>query len=268
MTIDPRTTHRAWPFAITRSVRTGFRIVVAPDFLVEAKQHSLLADAAGGEVSDEVVYRREYHDRGAERLWLLYRVVYLKKEDVGLGDEFDRRDRRTPLIEGLVLRTRPGFEATGELFALVHEACLSTVREFYLEDSGTFPVHRSEELPEVPDTGQPLRIKDQAPYVSERNLEAALPGRRLQPHPAAKPARVGGTPGAPRRTDDGRPGPVRDGAGAGHRDQEAAPVREGVGSGAAPAADGRRQHRASWLIPALATVAVVLAVLLLVCLLH
>ncbi|MFE3017576.1 hypothetical protein [Streptomyces sp. NPDC059256] len=184
----------AWPFAITRSVRTGFRIVVAPDFLVEAEQHDLLSDAAGGTVSEDVVYRREFRDRGAVRLWLLYRVVYLRGGDVGRDDDFDRHTRRTPLIEGVVYRSGPGPDATDAFFTLLHDLCLPTVRAFYLADSATFPLHRS--LPiAAAGTGRTLRVEAQTPYLSERNVQAALRGRHPRPDgpvlPTQEEARVG-----------------------------------------------------------------------------
>ncbi|MEU5399130.1 hypothetical protein ABZ348_07510 [Streptomyces sp. NPDC005963] len=187
----------AWPFAITRSVKTGFRIVVAPDFLVDAEQHHLLSDAAGGTVSEDVVYRREFRDRGAVRLWLLYRVVYLRGGDVGLDDDFDRHTRRTPLIEGVVYRSGPGPEATDAFFTLLHELCLPTIRAFYLEDSSSFPLYRS--LPiAAAGTGRTLRVEAQTPYLSERNVQAALRGRHPRSDgpflPSQEEARVG--PGA------------------------------------------------------------------------
>ncbi|MFJ4982341.1 hypothetical protein ACIP9H_00890 [Streptomyces sp. NPDC088732] len=268
MATDRHEPEQGWPFAITRSVRTGFQIVVAPDFLVDSGQHDLLADAAGGEVSDDAVYRREYRDRGSDRLWLLYRVVYLKGDDVGQGDDFDRHDRRTPLIEGVVCRTRPGIAPTDELFASLHALCTPTLRRFYLEDSEIFPVHGRGPI-DLPEAGRTLQVEEQNPYESERNLEAALRGRHPQPRPlptgeayegagdATGLARPGGAAG-------GGAGPVRHGADAGHGGQGAGQGRRIDAEPVTDHSGGRRRGGPSALITGLAVVVVVLLIVLLV----
>jgi hypothetical protein len=175
-------------------------------------------------VSGEHAYLREYRDRGSVGLWLLYRIVYLAREDVGGDDSFEAQNRRTPLIEGVVCRSRPQFDATGELFAAVHELCRPAVRDFYTEDSETFPVHRCESLrapvPAEPAAGHVLPVVQKNPYVSERNLQVALRGHHPRPLrepaptvrtsvPAAGSAGLGGAGGPHGR---GR-GALRDGQG-------------------------------------------------------
>ncbi|MFH8746844.1 hypothetical protein ACH4GK_15905 [Streptomyces rimosus] len=230
----PRT-QEVWPFAITRSVNTGFRIVVAPGFLVLYDQHHLLADVAGGDVSDEHVYLREYRDHGTQSLWLLYRVVYLLGADVGQDGEFALHgSRRTPLVEGVVCRDRPS-GATGELFETVRRNCAEPLRLFFTSDSGTYPVHPSEPVEAVLDDGSPLRVEEEPAYRSERNVQAALQGRR---HPPATSWHVGrdgvraGTAGeraAARRPGDGRTGAAAAGAGADRGRGAGARLRRRVG---------------------------------------
>ncbi|MFI2367991.1 hypothetical protein [Streptomyces sp. NPDC018833] len=173
---------KVWPFALTRSVNTGFRIVVAPDFLVDADRQFLLHDVADGDTSDDVVYVREYRGHGSQRLWLLYRVVYLKASDVGLDGEYAMSGpRRTPLIEGVVCRRRPERPttlATEELFADVHRRCGVAVREFFEADTVTHPVSRSQEL-SPPATGRSMSTVEQKPYLAEGSSPtAAFDGRR------------------------------------------------------------------------------------------
>ncbi|PJE99532.1 hypothetical protein CUT44_03165 [Streptomyces carminius] len=209
---------RVWPFVITRSVRTGFRIVVAPDFLLDVGQHHLLADVASGEVSDEVVYLREYRDKGDDSLWLLYRIGYLRGADIGREEEYVLHgSRRTPLIEGVVCRTRPDFDATGELLTRVHRTCAEAVRSFFEADSEDHPVHGGAEFG-VPEAGRgagrALPVEEQGPYHSGRNIQAALQGRHPRPcSPKLTPVPLPGTApgtavpsGAGQRTAAGGPG--------------------------------------------------------------
>ncbi|MEV5597142.1 hypothetical protein [Streptomyces sp. NPDC052496] len=224
----PGPTQEFWPFAITRSVHTGFRIVVAPGFLVRYDQHHLLADVTGGDVSDDHVYLREYRDQGTLSLWLLYRVVYLRGADVGQGGEFALHgSRRTPLVEGVVCRNRPS-GATGELFGTVRRVCAEPLRLFFTSDSGTYPVHPSEPVDAVPGDGSPLRVEEEPAYRSARNVQAALQGRR---HPPATSWSVGhdgvrvGT--ARERVTARRPGDSRTGAAAAGADAD-----RGRGAGA------------------------------------
>ncbi|WHM40029.1 hypothetical protein [Streptomyces sp. BPTC-684] len=183
--MDDDMTHAAlqkvWPFALTRSVNTGFRIVVAPDFLVDADRQFLLHDVADGDISDDVVYVREYQGHGSQRLWLLYRVVYLKASDVGLDGEYAMSGpRRTPLIEGVVCRRqpeRPTTLATEELFADVHRSCGVAVREFFEADIVTHPVSRSQEL-SPPASGRSMPTVEQKPYLAEGSTPTTPEGRR------------------------------------------------------------------------------------------
>ncbi|MER5572672.1 hypothetical protein [Streptomyces massasporeus] len=176
---------QVWPFALTRSVNTGFRIVAAPDFLVDEGRYSLLHDVTAGDPTDDAVYRRECRGRESESLCLLYRVVYLKASDVGLDGEYAMSGpRRTPLIEGVVFRTPPGPSATQELFAEVHRRCGTDVRAFFLADSTT---HRVSPLSsfDAPETGENVRVLDLDPYITEGSSPTAREGR----HPS-RPRRL------------------------------------------------------------------------------
>ncbi|GGQ78616.1 hypothetical protein [Streptomyces pilosus] len=153
-----------WPFAITRSVNTGFRVVAAPDFLVDAHRHALLHDVTEGEPTEDAVYRREYRGAGAVPLFLLYRIVHLKAADVGRDGEYAMSGpRRTPLIEGVVCRTPSGPPATRELFDEVHRRCVADVRAFFDADTAARPVTPCPSF-EAPETGETLRIEDLDPY--------------------------------------------------------------------------------------------------------
>ncbi|MET7850149.1 hypothetical protein AB0D78_34135 [Streptomyces avermitilis] len=169
---------QVWPFALTRSVNTGFRIVAAPDFLVDEGRYSLLHDVTAGDPTDDAVYRREYRVRGSESLCLLYRVVYLKASDVGLDGEYAMSGpRRTPLIEGVVCRTPPKPAATQELFAEVHRRCAADVRAFFEADTTTHPVSPFPSF-DAPETGESVRVVDLDPYLTEGSTETAREGRR------------------------------------------------------------------------------------------
>ncbi|MEU9784310.1 hypothetical protein AB0H92_25625 [Streptomyces phaeochromogenes] len=168
---------QVWPFVLTRSVNTGFRIVAAPDFLVDEDRYSLLHDVTAGDPTDDAVYRREYRVRESESLRLLYRVVYLKASDVGLEGEYAMSGpRRTPLIEGVVCRTSPEPPATQELFAEVHRRCGADVRAFFEADTTTRPVSP---LPSfgAPETGETVRVVDLDPYPMEGSTVTTPWGR-------------------------------------------------------------------------------------------
>ncbi len=178
-----------WPFALTRSVKTGFRVVVAPDFLVDEGRYSLLHDATGGDVDETAVYWREYRGQGSGPLWLLYRVVHLKAADVGLDGEYAMNGpRRTPVVEGIVCRTPAKSLATQELFAEVHRRCGAEVREFFVADTTNRPVSRSRAF-SAPATGVRMQVAELAPYHAKPDPDAdpaplegsnltALEGRR------------------------------------------------------------------------------------------
>ncbi|MET9764109.1 hypothetical protein ABZ016_34490 [Streptomyces sp. NPDC006372] len=176
-----------WPFALTRSVRTGFRIVAAPDFLVDEHRHSLLHDVTAGDPTEDAVYRREYRGRGSESLFLLYRVVYLKAADVGQDGEYAMSGpRRTPLIEGVVCRTPPGAPATQELLADVHRRCRADVRAFFEADTTAHPVSPCPSFA-APETGETLRVVDLDPYLTEPSPSE---GSTVTAHPGRRPSRI------------------------------------------------------------------------------
>ncbi|MGW1956971.1 hypothetical protein ACWCPI_30175 [Streptomyces sp. NPDC001920] len=158
---------QVWPFALTRSVTTGFRIVAAPDFLMHGGRYALLHDVTAGDPADDAVYRREYRGQGPETLYLLYRVVHLKACDVGLDGEYAMSGpRRTPLVEGIVCRTPPGPSATQELFAEVHRRCKADVRAFFEADTTAHPVAPFPSF-DAPQTGETVRVVDLDPYVAQ-----------------------------------------------------------------------------------------------------
>ncbi|MFG2955125.1 hypothetical protein ACGF5O_15500 [Streptomyces sp. NPDC048291] len=185
----------AWPFVITRTASHDFQVVVAPRFLAETRTHGLLTSVAGGEVSDDNAYLREYRDRAGHSLWLLYRVVYLTGADVGRDVEYVRnRSRRTPLMEGVVFLDRPRTDdATRELFRLVHVRCAEVVKDFHDADSDTFGVRPSDAI-EVPESGTLLPCVTQDTYHSQRSIQAALSGRPRPPAERRVPVATGGGP--------------------------------------------------------------------------
>ncbi|MER5795338.1 hypothetical protein [Streptomyces sp. NPDC001980] len=277
----------AWPFVITRTASHDFQVVVAPRFLAETRTHGLLASVAGGEVSDDSAYLREYRDRNGHSLWLLYRVVYLTGADVGQDVEYVRnRSRRTPLMEGVVRRDRPRTdEATRELFHLVHGLCADVVRDFYDADSDTFGVRPADAI-EVPAAGAPLRCVTQDTYHSQRSIQAALSGRprpsaerRVPVGPGGGPAVVpvpenrGGAPaaggyhagpGRPGSPDPGGQGPLGRG---GPRSPGGAGGPADVDDGRAEPVGGRPADRTWGIVGALTVTVLILSVALLVVLL-
>ncbi|MFF7467370.1 hypothetical protein [Streptomyces sp. NPDC008092] len=277
----------AWPFVITRTASHDFQVVVAPRFLADTRTHGLLTSVAGGEVSDDSAYLREYRDRSGNSLWLLYRVVYLTGADVGQDVEYVRNHgRRTPLMEGVVRRDRPRTdEATRELFQLVHGLYADVVKDFHDADSDTFGVRPADEV-RVPARGALLPCVTQDTYHSQRSIQAALSGRprspAAQPVPVATgggPARVpvpqdhGGAPAAGGHDPGpGRPGsPEPGGQGPRGRGGPRSPGGAGgpavAGGGRAEPVVGRPVDRAWSIVGALTVTVLILSAALLVVLL-
>jgi hypothetical protein len=101
-------TTRAWPYAVTRSVTSGYQAIVAPGFLADAGLAYVLEYASRQETPEsDAVTVREVLGATHEPLSLAYRVLEARADRYGLGGEEvleDGAGRAIRIFEGLVLR--------------------------------------------------------------------------------------------------------------------------------------------------------------------
>jgi hypothetical protein len=98
----------AWPYAVSRDERSGYRAVVVPEFLVDAGQAYVLEYASKGQASlPGTVTVREVRGAVTEPLSLAYRVTELpadRSEPGGHDAPTQRAGRTIRVFEGLVLQ--------------------------------------------------------------------------------------------------------------------------------------------------------------------
>lgn len=125
-----------WPFLVSRNRYLDYRTIVAPDFICQIKDDSILAKTAGGDLTgeDEAFYR-EIHKSKAGKLTLVFRVIETTLEDMGiegsgvLKDSFGREIR---LIEGIVIKELiPDVILTKGNLQKAHEMVIEPYREFW-----------------------------------------------------------------------------------------------------------------------------------------
>jgi hypothetical protein len=98
----------AWPYAVSRDDRSGYRAVVVPEFLADAGQAYVLEYASKGQASKPgTVMVREVRGAVTEPLSLAYRVTEARADRDRPGEDDAPRDRAgwsTRVFEGLVLQ--------------------------------------------------------------------------------------------------------------------------------------------------------------------
>src|SRR5712692_3936258 len=98
----------AWPFLVSRNEVFDYRVVVAPQYMIDNKVTSLLAKAAGGDVTGPMspIYCEVRHPKvGTSRL--IFRIMEANTQYIGLGGNEALKDlygRPILLIEGFVVR--------------------------------------------------------------------------------------------------------------------------------------------------------------------
>jgi hypothetical protein len=129
-----------WPFLVARGRRRGYRTVLAPEFLVGPRLHSLLADAP--ERSGDGPRSVELSPAHVGRLTLVYETKIVTAADIG-GVALDEHGRELEIRYGVVLRGGAG--ATRDLPYGVRERALASYRKF-LADEDSFDVEASQAI--------------------------------------------------------------------------------------------------------------------------
>jgi hypothetical protein len=140
-----------WPFLVSRNRDAGYRTVVAPLFMERSDAAALLADAAGGDITDVgTAMYREILGASIGDLFLVYRVEHARGRDIGLDDQEPLRDqqgRLIVLIEGLVLREwTADMTISDDDLARAHSAIQPAYRDFWLASDTPCPLALSQQI--------------------------------------------------------------------------------------------------------------------------
>ncbi|BDI15944.1 hypothetical protein ANSO36C_17460 [Nostoc cf. commune SO-36] len=133
---------QAWGFLVSRNQYLDYRTVVAPNFMCQSGTSSLLAKAAGGDLTQKgaALYRKISHPK-LGNLTLVFRVIEAIAKDTGIAgngvlkDSFGREIR---LIEGILLKEiMPDILVTEDIIVTegnleeIHKQLVKYYREFW-----------------------------------------------------------------------------------------------------------------------------------------
>lgn len=125
---------KAWPFLVSRNRTSDYKVLVAPKFMAESGQSSILANLVVAELTQKPVYR-EVSLPTLGSISIAYRVVYAGSNGSSLKDEFGRP---ILLIEGFVFRVRvENYHVTEQLLDLAHSQTINVFQEFWNSDKFT-----------------------------------------------------------------------------------------------------------------------------------
>ncbi len=142
----------AWPFLVSRNAVFDYRVVVAPKYMIDNKVTSLLAKAAGGDVTKpmSVIYREVRHPHpevGASSL--IFRIMEANTQYIGLEENEALKDqygRPILLIEGFVVREQISIDnivVTEDDWLKAHRLMQKDYQTFWYETSSTPTVRPS-----------------------------------------------------------------------------------------------------------------------------
>jgi hypothetical protein len=157
----------AWPFLISRGRDTGYRTIVAPDFLCNLGRRGLLLEVAGGDIREgDVATYRAILGQGTNvgDLSVVYRTIPARGTDIDIEGDLlrDRQGRRIALVEGVVLRGRqPAVDVRSGDLERTHHAVIAAFRSFW-QNERSFDVVPSTPL-EI--SNRPLDLRLEPPYV-------------------------------------------------------------------------------------------------------
>ncbi len=146
---------KTWPFLVSRNAVFDYRVVVAPQYMIDNKVTSLLAKAAGGDVTQSMsaIHREVYHpnlEGGASSL--IFRIIEANTQYIGLeGNEAlkDQYGRPILLIEGFVVREQISIDpivVTEDDLLNAHRSMQEDFQTFWHETSSTPTVRPSRPL--------------------------------------------------------------------------------------------------------------------------
>ncbi|MBD2682540.1 MULTISPECIES: WD40 repeat domain-containing protein [Nostoc] len=171
-----------WPFLISRNKTIGYRTITAPEFLIENKLSMLLAEVAGGELTEQgYAILREIHDSPVGNLTLIFRVTRAEKHFIGEKEEGILRDyngRPIDWIEGVVFRGfMPEVVIPVNVFQKVHIEVEKWYCEFWKETTSLFNTKPSQSfsLEQNSYEDSKLIIKKEAPFILRKETPSVIP---------------------------------------------------------------------------------------------
>lgn len=125
-----------WPFLVSANRYVEYRTIVAPDFLCEIGDASILAYTAGGGLTGEnEAFYREIHKSKSGKLTIVFRVIETTFEDMGIegsGALKDSFGREILLLEGIVIKgLMPDVIVTKDTIERAHGMIIQPYREFW-----------------------------------------------------------------------------------------------------------------------------------------
>jgi hypothetical protein len=165
---------KVWPFLVSRNRELDYRPIVAPQLFVEKGASILLAEAAGGELTQlgHATYR-EIHGSLVGNVTLIFRVVMAEKRYIDIQESDPLRDqfgRVIRFIEGVVLEGLvPEVIITVKDIQAAQEYVKPFYKEFWEETERSFsakPSHSFLLHSESP-TNKPLVLHKEPPLSKE-----------------------------------------------------------------------------------------------------
>ncbi|QJB46518.1 hypothetical protein HGD76_22365 [Dolichospermum flos-aquae CCAP 1403/13F] len=163
-----------WVFLISRSKNLGFRTIVAPDFMCDARVSSFIESVAGGNVTEaKKAICRQIHNSPVGDLTLVFRVIETTYKDMGIpGDGIikDSFGREIPFIEGVVFRNKlTKIKVDEDIFAKIHNDIKHPYQAFWQWSSpkATIP----SKLQNFETSSEYFELIIQEPYTNSPKIE-------------------------------------------------------------------------------------------------
>ncbi|TQM38423.1 hypothetical protein [Pseudonocardia cypriaca] len=171
-----------WPFLVARGRRVGYRVVLAPDFLVRNRQHHLLAEHVGaGPAGPDGRSVVELPTTGFGPVVVTYREEHAAAAELLPGSEpetlRDRHGRPLELLYGVVTAGRPEPVDDRDL-AEARDAAIEAYRRFLADEEGADV---------QPSPGSAPHAAPPAPQPVARPERPARPVPARRPAPQARP---------------------------------------------------------------------------------
>lgn len=174
----------AWPFLVSRNAVFDYRVVVAPQYMIDNKVTSLLAKAAGGDVTQpkSAIYREVRHSNpevGTSSI--IFHITEANTQYIGLeGNEAlkDQYGRPILLIEGFVVRGQDTLVVTEDDLLNAHRSMQEDFQTFWNETSSTPTVRPSRPFNLPKD--DPSRMSDSEKVLKLHKTPAYVVRQRYQ----------------------------------------------------------------------------------------
>ncbi|MEU5878656.1 hypothetical protein [Spirillospora sp. NPDC047279] len=201
-----------WPFLVARGRTVGFRVVLAPPFLVNGRLTGLLMEASATDATlgDALARREVLNSRAGDFIAFFHSV----QADRAIVDEraqrpdealLDEGSRPIILTEGVIFREPARTTIDATTLELMHNMVKDAYREFWLADDPTMPTRASAPIPlshgqkvTVPALDlQPLGLSSQPEEPAPGIAEPPVPTEITTPQDHPRAAHPSGPPVTP-----------------------------------------------------------------------